>query len=97
MPSTDPASEAVFFDADGFRRAPGECEENAMTARTVELAELGERAVADLLREVAEREEILTVELPNGKRVSMQALPDLEPLPELEGYVEEGWKDAIYP
>lgn len=67
-----------------------------MTARTVELAELGERAAADLLREVAEHEETLTVELPNGRRISIQPLPDLEPLPELEGYIEEGWKDAIY-
>jgi len=67
-----------------------------MTARTVELAELGERGAADLLREVAQREEILTVELPNGKRISIQPLPDLDPLPELEGYIEEGWKDVIY-
>ena len=50
----------------------------------------------DLLREIAEHEETLTIELPNGKLITIQPLPDLEPLPELDGYVEEGWKDVIY-
>jgi hypothetical protein len=66
-----------------------------MTARTLELAELGERPAADLLREVAEQDEILTVQLPDGEAVTIQPSPRLKPLPVLEGYVPEGWKDAI--
>jgi len=66
-----------------------------MTARTVELADLGERAAADLLREVAEQEEVLTVRLPEGEAVTIQLCPHLEPLPKLSCIVPKDWKDAI--
>jgi hypothetical protein len=67
-----------------------------MTSRTVALSDLEQERLVDVLRNVVARDEVLTVELPEGKRVAIQPLPRLEPLPELEGFVPEGWKDAIY-
>jgi len=66
-----------------------------MTSRTVALSQIREQKLADVLRDVATRDEVLTVKLQEGARVAIQPLPRLEPLPELEGFVPEGWKDAI--
>lgn len=41
-------------------------------------------------------EEVLTVRLSEGETVAIQRTPDLKPLPVLEGFVPEGWKDAVY-
>jgi hypothetical protein len=66
-----------------------------MTTRTVSLADVEERKLGDVLREVASEQEVLTIELPEGEAVTIQPVPRLRPLLVLEGYVPEGWKDAI--
>ncbi len=63
---------------------------------TSTLEELRERSLEQVLEAVLEEQEILTVKMPNGKEVMIHPKPHLEPLPVLEGYVPEGWKDAIY-
>jgi hypothetical protein len=68
----------------------------AMTERIMTLEEVGERTVGDLLHEVASERAAMTVVLGDGEMVVIQPAPALKPLPELEGFVPEGWKDAVY-
>jgi hypothetical protein len=67
-----------------------------MTTRTLALDEVKGRTVEDFLREVVAHQEVLTVQLPEGDGITIQPLPRLKPLPELEGFVPDGWEDAIY-
>jgi hypothetical protein len=66
-----------------------------MTELAVVLEDLRERTLEDVLREVLARGETLTVRLPEGGEVAIQPVLGLKPLPDLEGSVPEGWKDAI--
>jgi hypothetical protein len=67
-----------------------------MTDRTIAVEELAGRALSDVLRHVAVHKEALTVVLEDGMAVQIQPTAALEPLPVLQGFVPEGWKDAIY-
>ncbi len=67
-----------------------------MTVRTITLDDLKERSLEDVLREVADRQQILTVRLPEGQEIRIQPISSLKPLPVLKGTLPEGWKDAIY-
>jgi hypothetical protein len=68
--------------------------QEAHKIRTLE--ELKERTLEELLREVARSREPLTVILEEGELVTIEPTPRLKPLPELDGRVPEGWKDAVY-
>lgn len=67
-----------------------------MVAQTLTLAELKSSSLEKILQEVADQQLIVTVLLPDGKEVVFEPKPGLQPLPELEGRVPEGWKDAVY-
>ena len=67
-----------------------------MTTRQVELVDLRGRTLEDVLTEVAKQDEILTVQLPTGERITIQPTPALKPLPVLHGSVPENWKDGSY-
>ncbi len=67
-----------------------------MTQRILTIEEVRERTVDELLHDVVSEREALTVVLDNGEMVVIQPAPALKPLPALEGFVPEGWKDAIY-
>jgi hypothetical protein len=67
-----------------------------MTTQTLTLAELKEESLEKILQDVADQHVAITVLLPNGKEVLIEPKPHLLPLPELEGSVPEGWKDAMY-
>ena len=67
-----------------------------MEHRTLVLDDLKERALEEVLREVIARQEALAVRLPEGETVLIQPSPRLKPLPVLEGFIPEGWKDAVY-
>ena len=60
------------------------------------LEELRGRTLDKVLREVARDGQPLTVMLEDGKAVVIQPLLQLKPLPVLQGFVPDGWKDAIY-
>jgi len=66
-----------------------------VTNQTLTLAELA-GGIEKVLQAVAEQQVIVTVLLPNGKEVVIEPKVSLQPLPELEGHVPEGWKDAFY-
>ncbi len=67
-----------------------------MVGQTLTLAELKEGSIEKILQEVADQNLVVTVLLPGGKEVVIEPKPSLQPLPELEGHVPEGWKDAVY-
>jgi hypothetical protein len=71
------------------------------------LDEIGGRTVSDLLREVARAREPLHVVFEDGNAIDIEPssapeaavgenVPKLKPLTVLEGFLPEGWKDAIY-
>ena len=67
-----------------------------MTLRTVTLDDLKKRVLEEVLREVIDHQEVLTVRLPDGQEIQIQPSTGLKPLPVLKGTVQEGWKDAAY-
>lgn len=68
--------------------------QEAHKIRTLE--ELKGLTLEDLLHEVARSRESITVVLEEGELVTIEPATQLKPLPELDGRVPEGWKDAIY-
>jgi len=60
------------------------------------LEELKGRTLEELLNEVVRSRQSITVVLDEGESVTIEPTSQLKPLPELEGHVPEGWKDAIY-
>ena len=67
-----------------------------MINRTVAFDDLRNRKIGEVLQEVVTQQEVLTVRLPEGGEVAIRPAPRLKPLPELEGYVPDGWKEALY-
>ena len=67
-----------------------------MAERTVPLEALQGQRLEELLQRVADEQSVVTVRLPDGREVVIEPKPCLKPLPALEGYVPQGWKDAIY-
>ncbi len=67
-----------------------------MTNRTLLFEELEEQTLEDVLQDVVRRGESLTIRMPGGDIVAIQPSQRLQDLPVLEGFVPEGWKDAVY-
>jgi hypothetical protein len=59
------------------------------------LEELKGRGLDVVLHEVARLGKEMTVVLEDGDMVVIRPVAPLKPLPALEGYLPEGWKDAI--
>lgn len=67
-----------------------------MVSQTLTLAELKEVSIEKILQDVVDQYLTVIVLLPDGKEVTIGPKPLLQPLPELEGCMPEGWKDAVY-
>jgi hypothetical protein len=67
-----------------------------MTTQTLKLEKIEKRKRKEILQTVLTENQVLTVQLPNGDEVVIQPKPPLKPLPILEGYVSEGWKEAFF-
>ena len=76
-------------------KVPGK-EINIMTFKIFKLKELEKKQLKEILQDVSINQQALVLQLPDGEEVIIQPKPLLKPLPILEGYVPEGWKDAIY-
>ncbi|MBI2876269.1 MAG: hypothetical protein HYY20_05250, partial [Candidatus Tectomicrobia bacterium] len=63
--------------------------------QTLTIDELKMRPLEEILQEIVEQQSTIIVLLPNGREVTIEPKPRLKPLPELEGYVPEGWKEAL--
>ena len=66
-----------------------------MAHRSLALEDLKEQTLEELLQEVVKQQEVLKVRLPDGKGVDIQPSQRLNSLPVLEGFVPDGWKDAV--
>lgn len=64
--------------------------------RTTCIEDVQGRSGDDLLKELAQSQETLRIKLADGDYVEIKPFPKLEPLLTFEGYVPDGWKDAIY-
>ncbi|MBN1875580.1 MAG: hypothetical protein JXA33_15250 [Anaerolineae bacterium] len=60
------------------------------------LTELTQHSLPQVLWAVVESQRSLTIQLSSGIEIIIQPKPVLKALPELEGYVPHGWKEAIY-
>lgn len=67
-----------------------------MATQVVRLDELKGRPWEDVLQDIVDQQVTTVVLLPDGREVTIEPKPHLKSLPELEGYVPEGWKDALY-
>jgi len=67
-----------------------------MTSQILTLEELKQQPVEKILMDVVNQHMIFIIRLPGGDEVSIEPKPQLKPLPVLNGYVPEGWKDVIY-
>ncbi|GAK61270.1 hypothetical protein U27_01170 [Candidatus Vecturithrix granuli] len=67
-----------------------------MTAQTLKLDDIKYRSIEELLQFVSINKQILNIQLPWGEEVMIQPKTRLLPLPILDGYIPQGWKDAIY-
>ncbi len=68
-----------------------------MRERQMTLEELKGRQWEEVLRDVADQQARVVVLLPDGREVVIEPRTPLKPLPELEGHIPAGWKDALYP
>lgn len=55
--------------------------------------ELSEKSIKSIVEEAIENNETIVVTLESGKAVEIRPLSDL---PVFEGYVPDGWKEAVY-
>jgi hypothetical protein len=67
-----------------------------MSAHVLTLDDVKGRTFEDVIQDILAQEAIVTVLLSDGKAVVIEPKPRMKPLPEVEGRLPEGWKDAIY-
>ena len=67
-----------------------------MTTQTLVLEDIRERSLEEILWNVVKDSIRIVIRMPGGEEVVIEPKPRLKPLPVLEGYVPEGWKDAVY-
>ena len=64
-------------------------------AQRVTISSIRDLSIEEFLDQLRQQEAI-AVQFPDGESMIVQAKQELGPLPILDGYVPEGWKDAIY-
>jgi hypothetical protein len=67
-----------------------------MTYATSTIEELQGKSLKEILHSVLIDQKILAVLFPDGAEIVIQPRPRLQPLPILNGYIPNGWKEAIY-
>ncbi len=67
-----------------------------MTTQRLKLKDIEKKKLKEILQTVSTKKQVLTIQLPNGDEVIIQPKLSLKPLPALEGFVPEGWKEDIY-
>jgi len=67
-----------------------------MVTQTITLEDIKKRSLEEVFQEVVKGYIYLVVQMPDGEEIVIEPRPRLKPLPVLEGYIPEGWKDAVY-
>jgi hypothetical protein len=86
------SSDSIYANMESLTE--GRSEDMAENVRSLE--DLKGRTIDEVLREVAHHGQAITVMLEDGELIVIQPASQLKPLPELEGFVPIGWKDAVY-
>ena len=63
---------------------------------TLSVDSLKNLSIEEFLASILQQKSTITVQFPTGEAVVIQPKRVLLPLPILDGYVPQGWKDAIY-
>ena len=63
---------------------------------TLSVDSLKNLSIEEFLVSILQQKSTITVQFPTGEAVVIQPKQVLLPLPILDGYVPQGWKDAIY-
>ena len=66
------------------------------TQTILKIEELQNISIEEVLKSVLGANKTLTIQFPNGSEVVISPKLELKPLPVLEGYIPNGWKEAIY-
>ena len=67
-----------------------------MSSQTLTLEAIKGVSLEDLIAQVLRERQTLTIHVSNGQEVVIKPRLELKPLPVLDGYIPQGWKDAIY-
>lgn len=67
-----------------------------MSSQTLTFEESKHFSFEEIVRKVLTQGKTLTISISDDQEITIQLKPRLKPLPVLEGYVPEGWKEAIY-
>ncbi len=67
-----------------------------MTTQILTLEAIKNVSLEDLMARVLREQQPLTIQVSNEQEIIITPRKKLKPLPVLEGYIPEGWKDAIY-
>ncbi|MGK5091738.1 hypothetical protein WDW89_06935 [Deltaproteobacteria bacterium TL4] len=63
---------------------------------TVTLDEFKLFPIEEIFVSISTLQKSVNVKLPDGKEVLIQSKPQLKPLPILQSYIPQGWKEGIY-
>jgi plasmid maintenance system antidote protein VapI len=69
----------------------------AMPGQILKIEELKDVSVEEVVRQLVDRRDSLTILVSDDEEISMELKPRLKPLPVLEGRIPDGWKEAISP
>ena len=67
-----------------------------MPSQTLKLDTLKDVPLGKIILQVLKKRQKLTIWVSDEQEVIIEPKPKLHPLPVLDGYIPEGWKDAIY-
>jgi hypothetical protein len=66
-----------------------------MVTQIITLEDIKKQSVEEIFQQVAQGRTHFVVQMLDGEEIVIESKPRLKPLPVLEGYIPEGWKDAI--
>ncbi len=67
-----------------------------MPSQTLKLDTLKDVPLGKIILQVLKKRQKLTIWVSDEQEVIIEPKLKLQPLPVLDGYISEGWKDAIY-
>jgi len=67
-----------------------------MPSQTLKLEAIKDIAVGEIIWQVLRERQTLTIWVSSDQEVVIEPKQKLKPLPVLDGYVPQGWQDAIY-
>ena len=67
-----------------------------MSTQILTLEALKDISLEDFFAQVLRERQVLTIRVSNDQEIVISPQQKLEPLPVLDGYIPQGWEDAIY-